>query len=337
VGQISVIIPSYNRAGLIRQTIENLLNQTQPPLEIIVVDDGSTDDSVRVIRSFGSAVRLFEQKNQGPGAARNEGLRMAAGEFIQFQDSDDLYSLNKLESQSKLLEQTGADIAFGPWAHVFIQEQKLKFQTCVLQQSLPPTKINLACWQLRGWSTVFQSLMFRRSFLINIGGYKTDMRYGEDMEFFFRILLQSPRVAFAPDTLTLYRVNSSNNLSEDGASQYNRIVDWSRCLQRISENLKKMCPDADDLSRAIFFSGIRKHLRYFRAVPAAPPDLLRELTGLVAQWPAWYLQAVEVWLRMAERMRLLRTGWRWMPGYQAGSLTQGQRELIAGLGFGITQ
>lgn len=336
MGQISVIIPSYNRATLIRQTIENLLNQTQSPLEIIVVDDGSTDDSVQVIRSFGSIVRLVEQKNQGPGAARNAGLRLATGEFIQFQDSDDLYSLNKLEAQAKLLEQTGADIVFGPWAHVFIHDRELKFQTCVLQQSLPPQKINLACWQLRGWSTVFQSLMFRRSFLAGIGGYKTDMRYGEDMELFFRILLQSPRVTFTPDTLTLYRVNSSNNLSEDGALQHNRIVDWSRCLKRISDSLKKMYPDADGLSRAIFFSGIRKHLRYFRAVPAPPPDLLHELSALVTPWPAWYLQAIELWLRVAERVRLARTGWRWMPGYQTGSLTQRQRELIAGLGFSIT-
>lgn len=334
--RISVVIPNYNRESLIGETLSNLLAQSLPPDEIIVVDDGSTDNSVRVIRSFGSPVKLVEQKKQGPGAARNAGLRMATGEFIQFQDSDDLYSLNKLESQAKLLEQTGADVVFGPWSHVFIHNRELKFQTCVLQQSLPPATINLACWQMRGWSTVFQSLMFRRSFLAGTGGYETDMRYGEDMEFFFRLLLQSPRVTFSADTLTLYRVNSSNNLSEDMALQHNRVVDWARCLYRMCNNQKKMAPGADSLSRAIFFAGIRKHLRYFRAVPDAPPDLLRELSAFVAQWPAWYLQAIELWLRVAERVRLARTGWRWMPGYQAEPLTVSQRELIARLGFSVT-
>ena len=71
MNRISVIIPNFNRAGVIVATIENMLAQTLPPNEVIVVDDGSTDDSVEVIRSFGNRVTLIEQKNQGPGAARS--------------------------------------------------------------------------------------------------------------------------------------------------------------------------------------------------------------------------------------------------------------------------
>src|SRR5579864_366780 len=94
---VSVIVPNYNRETLIGETISNLLAQTLPPSEIIVVDDGSTDKSVDVIRSFGDKIKLIQQSNQGPGAARNAGLRIATGDFIQFQDSDDLFSLNKIE------------------------------------------------------------------------------------------------------------------------------------------------------------------------------------------------------------------------------------------------
>ena len=87
VATISVVIPNYNRAALIGETIENSLRQTRPPDELIVVDDGSTDNFVRVIRNFGNRVVLIEQANKGPGAARNAGLASATGDFVQFFDS----------------------------------------------------------------------------------------------------------------------------------------------------------------------------------------------------------------------------------------------------------
>ena len=101
MADVSVIIPNFNRETLIGDPLENQLAQTAPPHEIIVVDDGSTDKSVEVIRSFGSKIKLIEQTNQGPGAARNAGLSIATGEFIQFQDSDDLFSLNSLRRRQR--------------------------------------------------------------------------------------------------------------------------------------------------------------------------------------------------------------------------------------------
>src|SRR5205809_4977851 len=97
--RISVVIPNFNREMLVGETIANVLAQSLPPYEVIVVDDGSTDKSVEVIRSFGTKVKLVQQPNQGTGTARNAGLKIATGEFVQFQDSDDLYSHNKLEAQ----------------------------------------------------------------------------------------------------------------------------------------------------------------------------------------------------------------------------------------------
>src|ERR1700722_11046952 len=167
--KVSVVIPNYNRETLIGETISNLLAQTLPPYEIVVVDDGSTDKSVEVIRSFGSKVKLIQQPNSGPGAARNAGLQMATGDFIQFQDSDDLFSLNKLEAQAKVLDRTDADIVFSPWVKLKIEGQKVNLEDQVLQQAMPSEEISLPCWWLRGWSTVFQSLLFRRSFLNKVG------------------------------------------------------------------------------------------------------------------------------------------------------------------------
>src|ERR1700728_3066394 len=212
---ISVIIPNHNRETLIGETISNLLAQTLLPQEIIVVDDGSTDKSVEVIQSFGDKIKLIQQTNQGPGAARNAGLRVATGEFIQFQDSDDLFSLNKLKVQAKLLEQTGADIAFSPWVKLRIEGRNATLENHVLQQKMPPGKLSLPCWWLRGWSTVFQSLMFRRSFLSRVGFYRTDLMPSEDSEFFFRLLTNSPNVEFTNRALMIYRLHNVNKITQD--------------------------------------------------------------------------------------------------------------------------
>ncbi len=336
MGRVSVIVPNYNRDPLIAETINNLLSQTLPPQEIIVVDDGSTDASVKTIRSFGPRVKLIQQSNQGPGAARNAGLAIAGGEYIQFQDSDDLLSLNKFEGQARQLAETGSDIAFGPWAHVSIRERQMAFETCVLQQSLPPKRIGLLEWQMRGWSTVFQSLLFRRTFLDSVGKYRTDVRYGEDMEFFFRLLSLSPRIAFAGEGLTLYRVDAPNKLSSDaGLARNRRVVDWANCLQSMIDERKKRGLQQDFWTRCIFRTGIRKHLRYLKKVPDAPARLIQSLIAEVQKCPGALLAGVELWLRFVERVRLFRTGYRWMPGYRSAPATPGQIKLVHDLGFGV--
>jgi glycosyltransferase involved in cell wall biosynthesis len=150
---ISVIIPAYNRAGLIGETLCSLLNQTLPAREIIVVDDGSTDGTAeKTLEAFENwklktgnlkkdgreqflvksniqnpILKILHQANAGPGAARNRGLAEATGEFIHFFDSDDIAALNKHEVQLQALLETGADIAYGPWCKGrFLPLEKLK-------------------------------------------------------------------------------------------------------------------------------------------------------------------------------------------------------------------
>jgi glycosyltransferase involved in cell wall biosynthesis len=333
---VSVIIPNHNRETLVGETISNLLAQTLPPHEIIVVDDGSTDKSVEVIRSFGDRAKLVQQANQGPGAARNAGLRVATGEFIQFQDSDDLFSLNKLEKQATLLEQSKADIVFSPWVKLKIEGRNTTLEDHVLQQKMPPGNLSLPCWWLRGWSTVFQSLLFRRSFLTRVGFYRTDLMPSEDTEFFFRLLTSSPRVTFTGEALTLYRLHNVNKITQnEGTSQARRAIDWARCLRCMIERSENTGLEMDMVTRSIFLSGIRKHLRYLRTAPDAPVELVEYLSKYAARLPAVWLAAVEWWLRLAEQRRMRTRGSRWMPAYQAGAVTENQLRLISELGFDL--
>src|SRR5687767_2043013 len=98
-GAVTVVIPCYNGAAYLRTTIASVLSQTALPREVLIIDDGSTDNSAEVARSFGSAVKVISQENRGLSGARNRGIEEAQGEWVAFLDADDVWMPNKLEHQ----------------------------------------------------------------------------------------------------------------------------------------------------------------------------------------------------------------------------------------------
>jgi glycosyltransferase involved in cell wall biosynthesis len=250
--KISVIIPNYNREMLIGETLKNLLNQTLPPYEIIVVDDGSTDRSVDIIQEFGDKVTLIKQTNQGPGAARNAGLKVASGEFIQLFDSDDLCSLNKLELQAQSLTDNNADIVYSPWAPLELENGVAKLIDQVVQQGA--AAVSHEHWKayLRGWAIVFQACMFRHSFIKSVGNYRTDLMPSEDSEFLFRMLLSNPVVAFEPGAMVLYRTHDLGQITTSGTSVLHRVRDWSKCIASIDGMIENNDKKIDSLTRLLW-------------------------------------------------------------------------------------
>lgn len=110
---VSVIIPAYNRASVIEKSIKSVLNQTFSDLELIIVDDGSTDNTEDIINKISDTrIRYIRQKNNGACAARNNGIEHAKGELIAFHDSDDIWHCDKLEKQIAVLRRTNADVVF---------------------------------------------------------------------------------------------------------------------------------------------------------------------------------------------------------------------------------
>ena len=272
---ISVIIPAYNRAGLIGETLRSLLNQTLPAAEIIVVDDGSTDgtaEAVLEMLKLGNTEKLkisggkpwpefkvVRQENAGPGAARNRGFAESTGEFIHFFDSDDIAAPNKHEVQVRALQESGADIAYGPWVKGRIavveklQSEKadtLKPATSrpspvtwhfvpeghVLQQKGLP-KGDLIKELLTRWSIVPQACLFRRSILDKSGGFPPQMFAAEDQVLFLRCLLHGAKVAHSPGTVTFYRLGHEGKLTESAEGHRRCIRDWARYLIIAAEEI----------------------------------------------------------------------------------------------------
>lgn len=232
---ISVIIPNYNRAALIGETLENFLRQTRAPDELIVVDDGSTDESVAEIRRFGERVRLIRQANAGAAAARNRGLAEATGDFIQFFDSDDLCSLNKLEIQARALNETGGDWAYGPWLTARLKGGDARYPEHPAQlRPLPPARSALA-WFLRGWMILLQSCLFRRQLIERVGPFRTDLRVAEDLDLLFRVLATGARPVHTPESLTLYRMHDGPQLSQGGTDPARQADDWLVHCRTVAE------------------------------------------------------------------------------------------------------
>ncbi len=221
---ISVVIAVHNRRELVQETIVCFLRQSQRAHEIIVVDDASTDGTADVLRRFGSDIRLVRlEKNVGPGSARNAGLRNASGEFIQFFDSDDLASNDFLEARLLAVTKSDADIAYGPWIPVWINQGVCGHDGFV-RQSLPITGKPVSAF-LRGWVLFLPNCLIRRELLSAVGGYPTALRTGEDMLLMFRLLKSSARLTHTQRSLLLVRQHPETQISTQPSELAQRTAD----------------------------------------------------------------------------------------------------------------
>jgi len=303
--RVSIVIPNYNRASLVGETIENMLRQSLPPAEVIVVDDGSTDDSVKVIRSFGDRVRLIEQSNQGPGAARNRGLAAARGDFIQFMDSDDLASLNKLEVQFAAIEESGADFAYCPWVRTEFFGKKLEFAGLVMQGRAIPDWKSMLEWQMGSWCLVFQNCLFRRTILEKAGKFRTDLMPSEDSEYLVRILLADARPVFTSKCLVFYRAHTGNQITASGTSADRRAADWTRYIEIVGAETKGRLGTFHPSTQMEIALNVYRHIRHCRKHGWSEPSADSPFCRLAFSMPKYRLLWADFFDRLSRKLRRL--------------------------------
>lgn len=179
---ISVVIPTYNRAHVIKRSIESVLNQSYTDFELLIVDDGSVDNTEEVVKRIkDKRIRYIKKENGGAGSARNFGVKCAKGEYVVFQDSDDVWRKNKLEVQYNDMVSSGADVVFCRFdRHNYsLQSEKLS----VLPR-IPGGFVSFE--QLVKESVVSTQTVFsKRSVLINIP-FDDSLRKLEDYEWAIR-------------------------------------------------------------------------------------------------------------------------------------------------------
>jgi glycosyltransferase involved in cell wall biosynthesis len=248
--EISVIIPAHNRAHLIGETLRSLLNQTLAADEIIVVDDGSTDDTANSAQAAftewsgmkdkgqkSPEFKVIRQENKGPAAARNAGFRVSKGEFIHFFDSDDLAASNKHALQLAALKSSGADIAYGPWLKGNFQDGRFHSSNLVLQQKGLPRGKNEKLIQalLTDWSVVPHACLFRRGIVEKAKLFPEDLMVGEDQFMFLSCLLAGGKIIHSPGTIEYYRLGDAGKVTESPDWAARRLLEWARFLLRARE------------------------------------------------------------------------------------------------------
>jgi O-antigen/teichoic acid export membrane protein/glycosyltransferase involved in cell wall biosynthesis len=212
VPRVSIVIPTYNMAKYLPVALESALGQGYPNLDIIVIDDGSTDDTVEVVRPYLPHIRYFRQENQGVPAARNRGLELAQGEYVRFLDADDALCADALFAQAALLnDYPQVALVHGP-AHVIDSDGKVRG----LRRSPLPSAVatirpsdRAFIRLLRGCDICTSTVMVRLSALRRVGPFQHKSLPGEDWDMWLRIAAYYDQV-YIPKPLAYYRVHQDS-------------------------------------------------------------------------------------------------------------------------------
>ena len=203
---VSVIIPCKNAAPWLGEAIESCLNQTWPNIEVIVVDNESSDESLVVAKSYEfGRVRVDRCKRKGASAARNLGLGLAQGDLVQFLDADDILDADKIRLQiERLTRAPEGTIASGAWAHFRQETADAVFLSEPVWKDFVPEEFLISSWLGGGIMPSFAWLA-PRSAIQKAGPWDEQLSLNDDGEFFSRVLLASTGVAFCSSARGYYR------------------------------------------------------------------------------------------------------------------------------------
>jgi glycosyltransferase involved in cell wall biosynthesis len=276
---VSVIIPTYNCARYVNTAIQSVLEQSYSNTEIIVVDDGSTDETRDVIQSFKKEIVYIHQENKGLPGARNRGIQEASGEYVAFLDADDLWRKDKLEIQAQVLESfPSVYLVFSDFSvfdengykeqsyfykgFPFFHEYKFtlndifpnKFQIC---SDRYPDEVqifhgHIARYLFCGNFILPSSVLIRKSAIDHLGGFDESYKIAEETEFFLR-LCTSYDVAYVDRPLVDYLVKRAGNLT--GSSNTERLIKNAISIQ---ENYLSKHPGLYESNKSFFDMAIAK-------------------------------------------------------------------------------
>ena len=237
---VSILIPCYNSEQWIGYAIESALAQTWPNKQVIVLDDGSTDDSLHVIRRYESHLRWETGQNRGGGYARNRLLEMASGEWVQYLDADDYLLAEKVSEQVEFVVQhPEVDVAIGPTTMEFWSEQGVRHEQITVSGPHDYWAM-LASWQLPQTGAP----LWKRSAILDVGGWKRDQPCCQEHELYLRLLIGGKKFAYHSSGGSIYRQWSDQTVCKRDVPEVHR-----RRLE-IEEKLEEFLSATGQLTQA---------------------------------------------------------------------------------------
>lgn len=301
---VSILIPAYNAGAWIRDTIESALQQTWQRKEVVIVDDGSSDETLAIAKSYASAnVIVVTQPNQGAAATRNRAYSICQGDYVQWLDADDLLCQTKIDLQMKALNRGRGKrtLLSGPHGTFYYRRKSASFVPSPLWHDLSPQE-----WLIRKMSKSCHlqtaTWLVSREISEAAGPWDTRLLGDDDGEYFCRVLLASDSIVFVPSARVYYRSVGDNRLSYIGKSDkkleaqfmsmrlhigYLRSLEDSErtrraCITYLQKYMFDFCPERPDIVAEM------EHLARELGGKLEPPQSLRKYAWIqrLFGWPA---------------------------------------------------
>ena len=197
---ISCVVPAFNSERFVAEAVESILAQNYRPIEVLVVDDGSSDATAEIVRGFGDPVLLVQQETAGPAATRNRGIRAARGDFLAFLDADDLWHPEKLERQMALLqERPELDFCLAHVQMFWPDEMAEERERLARHPRSEPVP---------GFATT--TLLARRVAFEKLGDFGTGLWFTDATDWFIRAREEGLQMEVLPETLVFHRMHPTN-------------------------------------------------------------------------------------------------------------------------------
>lgn len=226
---VSVIVPIHNGERYLRETLESILAQAYRPLEVVAVDDGSTDSSGKIAKSFGSEVRYVSQAQQGHPAARNTGVNVSRGAFVAFLDHDDLWTPNKLELQMEYFRRDpDCDLVFGHIRNFFSPDMTADARA----------KVSVPLDPLPG--LLQGSMLARRESFLRVGLFSEEQGTGDFLDWYGRAMALGLKCHMLAETVVHRRIHYSNYMRTHQHERHHYVRILKQLLDRqraAAENL----------------------------------------------------------------------------------------------------
>ncbi len=313
---VSFLTPAYNAAPYLAETIRSTLAQTWPRIEMIVVNDGSRDETSTVARSLRDPrVKVIDQENRGQSASENVAFHASQGDYIVHLDADDLISPNKVETQVRRLQESEPGcIAFGPWGRFYDKPENARFNPEPFWRDIDPIDFHVDMWQ-RHSMIQGACYLIPRQVIDRVGPWDESLSLINDFDFFPRVLLQAPKLLFCPEALLYYRSGLPGALSGSKSP-----AAWDSAFRAIGSGTQRLLTAENSLRTQKACS--RSFEEFVYASYPAVPDLRRRAWERVRELGGPFFQP-----QMGPKMKAVSriVGWKLAKRFQ--SLT---RRLIKG-------
>ncbi|MBN3518747.1 glycosyltransferase family 2 protein [Algoriphagus lutimaris] len=235
---VSIIIPVYNKAAFVAETLDSALGQSYPNIELVLVNDGSRDGSKTILEAcrsnFPNRVILIDQPNGGVSKATNIGIQASNGEYIQFLDADDILSEDKILKQIELLENQDSKVmASCEWVN--FQEDITEFSRLpygAFQGFESGLNLQLSFWNNQEMMAI-SSYLTHRTLIEEAGPWDESLTINQDGEFFMRVLLRASKVLFEPTERVYYRQPGISNVSQQKSEKaFASLLDSYQAFER---------------------------------------------------------------------------------------------------------